>query len=93
MDMENQVNGHMWQEGWMMSVSSSVQSLSNTAVLEEYTQLQINLDETKASYQVAEPEVGGMGPHGMDCETTGSLILLLLTNHMTLNMPLKPDAP
>lgn len=76
-----------------MSVPSFVQSLSNTAVLVEYTQLQIHLDETKASYQVAEPEVGGMGPHSMDCETTGRLILLLLTNHMTLCMPLNPTAP
>lgn len=55
----------------MMSVSSSVQTLSNTAVLEEYTQLQIHLDETKASYQVAEPEVGGIGPHGMIVKPQG----------------------
>lgn len=76
-----------------MSVPSFVQSLSNTAVLAEYTQLQIHLDETKANYQVAEPEVGGLGPHSMGCETTGSLILLLLTNHMALCMPLNSTAP
>lgn len=48
-------------------VSSSVQSLSNTPVLQEYTQLQIHLIGNTGKLPAAEAEAGGMWSYGVDC--------------------------